>query len=80
MLYRAIGEYEKYISKIGYASSTDGFSFSRRKSKEPVLVPKEEYEKYGIEDPRLIEIDHQIYLSYVALSTMHIMALWHQRL
>lgn len=69
MLYRSIGEYEEYISRIGYASSTDGFSFSRRRSKEPVLVPKEEYEKYGIEDPRLIEIDHQIYLTYVVLST-----------
>ena len=29
MLYRAIGEYERYISRIGYASSTDGYSFTR---------------------------------------------------
>ena len=27
MLYRAIGEYDLYISIIGYASSTDGFNF-----------------------------------------------------
>ena len=31
MLYRAIGEYEKYISRIGYASSTDGIWFDRSK-------------------------------------------------
>src|ERR687887_740011 len=66
MLYRAIGEYERYISRIGYASSTDGYHFNRRN--EIALAPDEEYEKYGIEDPRLVEIDHQIYLSYVVLS------------
>ena len=66
MLYRAIGEYEKYISRIGYASSTDGYTFNRRK--EIAFSPDEEYEKYGIEDPRLVEIDHQIYVSYVVLS------------
>jgi predicted GH43/DUF377 family glycosyl hydrolase len=66
MLYRAIGEYENYVSRIGYASSIDGVSFDRYN--EPVMVPKETYEKYGIEDPRLVEIDHQIYLSYVILS------------
>lgn len=67
MLYRAVGEYEKYISRIGYASSSDGFCFTRRR--EIALAPSEEYEKYGIEDPRLVKIDQEIYLSYVVLST-----------
>jgi beta-1,2-mannobiose phosphorylase / 1,2-beta-oligomannan phosphorylase len=66
MLYRAVGEYEKYISRIGYASSSDGFCFIRRR--EIALAPSEEYEKYGIEDPRLVKIDQEIYLSYVVLS------------
>jgi predicted GH43/DUF377 family glycosyl hydrolase len=66
MLYRAIGEYENYVSRIGYASSTDGVFFDRYD--EPVMVPEETYETYGIEDPRIVEIDHQIYLSYVILS------------
>src|SRR5919202_2852909 len=66
MLYRAIGEYERYISRIGYASSIDGYNFVRRK--ETALSPYEKYEKYGIEDPRIVEIDHQIYVSYVVLS------------
>jgi beta-1,2-mannobiose phosphorylase / 1,2-beta-oligomannan phosphorylase len=66
MLYRAIGEYERYISRIGYASSTDGYCFDKRD--EIALEPKEEYERYGIEDPRLVEVDHQTYVSYVVLS------------
>ena len=32
MLYRAIGEYDHYISRIGYASSSDGFQFDRRRN------------------------------------------------
>jgi beta-1,2-mannobiose phosphorylase / 1,2-beta-oligomannan phosphorylase len=66
MLYRAIGEYDKYISRIGYASSTDGYSFVR--SNYVALEPTQDYEKYGIEDPRMVEIDHQIYITYVVLS------------
>jgi predicted GH43/DUF377 family glycosyl hydrolase len=67
MLYRAIGEYDRYISRIGYASSTDGYSFARNNN--IVLKPTKDYEKYGIEDPRIVEIDHQIYITYVVLST-----------
>jgi beta-1,2-mannobiose phosphorylase / 1,2-beta-oligomannan phosphorylase len=66
MLYRAIGEYERYISRIGYASSTDGYSFAR--SNNIALEPTQDYEEYGIEDPRIVEIDHQIYITYVILS------------
>ena len=66
MLYRAIGEYERYISRIGYASSTDGYSFAR--SNHIALEPTQGYEKYGIEDPRIVEIDNQVYITYVILS------------
>jgi predicted GH43/DUF377 family glycosyl hydrolase len=66
MLYRAIGEYERYISRIGYASSTDGYSFAR--SNNIALEPTKDYEKYGIEDPRMVEIDNQVYITYVILS------------
>jgi predicted GH43/DUF377 family glycosyl hydrolase len=66
MLYRAIGEYDRYISRIGYASSTDGYSFAR--SNHIALEPTQDYEEYGIEDPRVVEIDHQIYITYVILS------------
>src|SRR5215472_9259852 len=66
MLYRAIGEYEQYISRFGYAYSIDGFSFVR-KNKIAFLLT-EVYEKYGTEDPRLMTIDNQLYFSYVVLS------------
>src|ERR671914_935018 len=66
MLYRAIGEYERYISRIGYASSTDGYSFTR--SNNIALEPTQDYEEYGIEDPRMVEIDNQVYITYVILS------------
>ena len=66
MLYRAIGEYEDYVSRIGYASSNDGLSFIRRK--EPSMYPEMEYESFGIEDPRLTIIDGENYVTYVVLS------------
>jgi predicted GH43/DUF377 family glycosyl hydrolase len=67
LLPRAIGEYEKYVSRIGYYTSTDGFNFQRVKD-EPVFVPQEKYEKWGCEDPRITEIEGKFYMTYVALS------------
>jgi len=66
MLYRAVGEYENYISRLGYASSLDGYTFTR--PNEMVFTPTEDYERFGIEDPRLILVDSQIYVTYVVLS------------
>jgi beta-1,2-mannobiose phosphorylase / 1,2-beta-oligomannan phosphorylase len=66
MLYRAIGEYKDYVSRIGYASSNDGLSFIRRK--EAAISPEVEYERYGIEDPRLMTIEEKTYVTYVVLS------------
>lgn len=66
MLYRAVGEYEKYVSRIGYASSSDGILFNRRR--EVAISPQEYYEKYGLEDPRLMRIGSSIYVTYVVLS------------
>ncbi|HZL21987.1 MAG TPA: hypothetical protein VFC05_01590 [Nitrososphaeraceae archaeon] len=66
MLYRAIGEYDHYISRIGYGNSTDGFNFTRRNN--PAIFPTEEYEIYGMEDPRATQIGDEIFISYVVLS------------
>ena len=66
MLYRAIGEYDHYISRIGYASSTDGWNFTRRHN--PAIFPTEKYETYGIEDPRATQICDKIFITYVVLS------------
>jgi beta-1,2-mannobiose phosphorylase / 1,2-beta-oligomannan phosphorylase len=66
MLYRAVGEYRNYISRIGYASSTDGYSFTRYNG--VASEPVEDYERYGIEDPRLFILDSKTYFTYVVPS------------
>jgi predicted GH43/DUF377 family glycosyl hydrolase len=66
MLYRAIGEYEDYISRVGYAFSTDGYTFVRRN--EVAISPNVQYERFGIEDPRLVKIGQRDYLVYVVPS------------
>lgn len=64
LLYRAIGEYENYISRLGYATSEDGFNFKRKKS--PVFETKEEFEGLqGCEDPRITKIGNTIYITWV---------------
>lgn len=67
LLYRAIGEYEFYVSRLGYATSSDGFNFERM-SNQPVLEPNEKYGKWAIEDPRISELEGKIYLTYVVLT------------
>jgi predicted GH43/DUF377 family glycosyl hydrolase len=64
MLYRAQGL--DRISRIGCAISTDGYHFSRLEH--PVLVPETEYELFGVEDPRVTELDGTFYMLYTAYS------------
>ena len=67
LLYRAIGEYDTYISSLGYAVSKDGFNFQRNDG--PVFEPQEQYERFGCEDPRVTQIDNTFYMTYTALSS-----------
>jgi len=67
LLYRAIGEYDTYISRIGLATSDDGIHFVR-KNKDPVIKPQNDYDKWACEDPRIAKIDDTFYITYVALS------------
>ena len=61
MLYRA--QDRNGTSRLGYASSSDGITFTRRD--EPVLSPETEYELGGgIEDPRLVKFGGTYYLTY----------------
>lgn len=64
MHYRAQGR--DRISRIGCAISTDGYHFNRLE--EPVFAPGTELEAYGIEDPRITEIDGVFYMFYTAYS------------
>lgn len=67
LVYRAIGEYEEYISRLGLAVSRDGLNFERV-SNQPIFEPQQDYERWGCEDPRLTELEGRIYLTYVAHS------------
>ena len=65
LLYRALGN--DGISRIGYASSSDGYVFDER-SPTPVFEPKNGAEDYGCEDPRLTRFDSKIIMAYTALT------------
>ncbi|MBI5961320.1 MAG: glycosidase [Chloroflexi bacterium] len=64
MHYRAQGL--DRISRIGCAISADGYHFNRLL--EPVLTPANEYESFGVEDPRITELDGIFYMFYTAYS------------
>ncbi len=66
MLYRSIGERQNYISRICIARSTDGVMFERSPDN-PVFSPKEEFDMWGAEDPRITKIDDDYYVAYVAV-------------
>jgi predicted GH43/DUF377 family glycosyl hydrolase len=66
MLYRAVGERESYISRLGLAKSLDGLKFERA-SLNPVFEPKEIFDKWATEDPRITKIGEDYYISYVAV-------------
>src|SRR3989344_3051132 len=67
MLYRAVGEVQSYISHIGLATSEDGITF-KRAGTEPVFGPKEPFDMWGTEDPRITKIGDDFFITYVALA------------
>jgi predicted GH43/DUF377 family glycosyl hydrolase len=62
LIYRAMGN--DHISRLGYASSWDGYHFERLP--DPVYTPKNEQEADGCEDPRLTVLDDKLVLAYTA--------------
>ena len=65
LLYRAVGD--DNISRIGYAISSNGFEFLRLDK--PVFLPRGVLESKGCEDPRLVYLDNQFYMTYTSYST-----------
>jgi len=68
-LYRAISAVDvlqnpRQVSIIGIGTSKDGVHFKNRK---PFITPKEEWEKYGCEDPRVTYFEGTFYTFYTAL-------------
>jgi len=62
MFYRAQGL--DRVSRIGYAVSEDGIHWNRLR--QPVLSPLEPWESSGVEDPRVVEIEGEFYMTYTA--------------
>jgi len=66
ILYRAFGN--DGVSRLGYASSSDGYHIEERLSF-PVFEPANYTEKDGCEDPRLTLQSEQCFMAYTALSS-----------
>lgn len=64
LFYRAVGSGEDWKSSIGYAVSADGEIFKRYAA--PLIFGVDEYEKRGLEDPRITQIDDIFYMAYAA--------------
>ena len=64
MLYRAAGDDEEHIIRMGLATSTDGFHFERV-SDQPAFGPSADGEDSGcVEDPRIVKFDDYYYVTY----------------
>lgn len=69
-LYRAISAVDRMrephqVSVIGIGKSTDGIHFTDR---EHFILPKEEWDQYGCEDPRVTFFEGKYYIFYTAIS------------
>src|SRR5260221_4241975 len=71
MVYRALSDKKDQngismnVSSVGYAKSIDGVHFTDERQ---IIVPLEDWEKYGCEDPRITYMDGKFYIFYTALS------------
>ncbi|HCG77330.1 MAG: glycosidase [bacterium (Candidatus Ratteibacteria) CG_4_10_14_3_um_filter_41_18] len=63
IVYRAVGEDD--ISRLGYASSVDGFRIDERLP-EPIFSPEGEFELKGCEDPRIARVGKEYCMFYTA--------------
>ena len=63
LFYRAVsnGNY----SSIGYCKM-EGVATVVERFEAPIIFPEYEYEKHGVEDPRIVKIDDLFYLTYTA--------------
>ena len=63
MFYRAVKTGN--MSSIGYCILESPLKVVYRKN-EPILSPKFEYERHGMEDPRIVKLDETYYITYTA--------------
>jgi predicted GH43/DUF377 family glycosyl hydrolase len=70
ILYRAVQNGN--FSTIGYAKTEGPLQLIERHQK-PLLIPEFDYEKQGIEDPRIVKIDRTYYITYTAYDGINAM-------
>jgi predicted GH43/DUF377 family glycosyl hydrolase len=63
-------DYLTHTSHLRVARSADGERFEVERS--PALLPRSELEAYGVEDPRITEIDGVFHVTYVSVSRLGI--------
>jgi len=63
-------DYLSHISHLQVARSKDGVRFTL--DPQPAVLPATRLEEYGIEDPRITQIDGVFHISYVAVSRLGI--------
>ena len=68
VLYRAVGDYARYASYLGYAVFDKDMSLLERPG-EPVFGPDIKLWEMSIEDARLTEIEGEVYMTYVVTPT-----------
>ena len=70
VLYRAVQNGN--FSTIGYAKTEGPLQLIERNQR-PLLIPEFDYEKQGIEDPRIVKIDNTYYITYTAYDGINAM-------
>lgn len=63
LFYRAVAQ--NNLSSIGYCMLSD-YKIIETRLSSPVIIPESEYEKQGVEDPRIVKIDQLFYLTYTS--------------
>ncbi len=71
IFYRAMSHAQDYknitmqLSTIGHGSGIDGVHFTERNQ---IIVPDQDWDQFGCEDPRITKVDDTYYIFYTALS------------
>src|SRR3989344_8035289 len=66
LLYRAQGKNEP-TSRFGLSTSHDGIHFERREN--PIYFTREEkFRKFGVEDPRIVQINDMFFITFTIVS------------
>ncbi|MDY6878486.1 MAG: hypothetical protein SWK90_20090, partial [Chloroflexota bacterium] len=68
LLYRAVGEYTMYVSRLGHAIFDKDLSLITRWN-EPCFLPDLELWEMSVEDARLTLLEDRLYMTYVITPT-----------